>query len=122
MVYYLVVGEEDNYRDIASLMGKGMGCEVEVATDFIHAAKLFRERVPDVVVVNVQHPGGDGREFLERLRRIPGGKVPHIILCGNDNSSDATERALHMGANSYLGKPYYPQQLMDKLLECKKIS
>ena len=122
MTYCLVVGEEDNYRDIASLMGKGMGCDVEVVSDFIQAAKLFRERVPDVVVVNVQHAGKDGMQFLERLRNIPGGKAPHIILCSNDNTSGVAERAIQMGANSYLVKPYYPQELMDKLLESKKIS
>ena len=122
MTYCLVIGQSSNYSDIARLMGKGMGCDVQVANDWFSAVKLCRERLPDLVVVDVQEIDIEDMQHLATLRSLPGGESTHIIVCSNDNTTKGEKHALQMGASAYLPKPYYPKQLMEKFLQSEKIS
>lgn len=86
---------------------------VELATDGAAAIEVSRDRLPDVILMDVQMPGVDGLEAIQRIRQIPEHKETLIIaLTGLAMKNDA-DRCLAAGADHYLSKPYGMQKLVD---------
>jgi two-component system, OmpR family, KDP operon response regulator KdpE len=67
---------------------------------------------PDIIVLELDLPGGDGFQVLEALREWS--EVPVIILTGRTRISDKV-RALDAGANDYVIKPFAPEELVARL-------
>lgn len=76
------------------------------------ALKEAVEQRPDVIVLELDLPDGDGILFLEALREW--NEAPVIILTGRTGISDKV-RALDAGANDYLVKPFAPEELAARL-------
>jgi chemosensory pili system protein ChpA (sensor histidine kinase/response regulator) len=77
-------------------------------------AKL-QEQVPDVMLLDIEMPHMDGFEVIskvrlnEQLRHIP------IIMITSRTGDKHRERALSLGANMYLGKPYQESVLLEHI-------
>lgn len=65
------------------------------------------------MIIDVNLPDGDGRDFCARLRR-QGRSFPIIILSGANSPADIV-RGLDAGANDYIVKPFGPEELMARL-------
>ena len=67
--------------------------------------------IPDLIVVDIQMPVMDGYEFIKNIRASGYFKdIPLIMLSGIESSSDKV-KALKMGANDYIVKPFNPEEL-----------
>ncbi|MCF8230646.1 MAG: response regulator transcription factor [Bacteroidales bacterium] len=67
--------------------------------------------IPDLIVVDIQMPVMDGYEFIKNIRASGYFKdIPLIMLSGIESSSDKV-KALKMGANDYMVKPFNPEEL-----------
>ncbi len=68
---------------------------------------------PDLVLLDVHMPYMDGYEILERVHRRskPGSFIP-ILMCTSDNSLEARQRALKLGANDFITKPYERTEML----------
>lgn len=67
--------------------------------------------VPDLIVVDIQMPRMDGYEFIKNIRASGYFKdIPLIMLSGIESSTDKV-KALKMGANDYVIKPFNPEEL-----------
>lgn len=74
------------------------------AQDAVEARQVIRETKPDVVTLDIQMPGMDGLEFLERLMRLH--PLPVVMVSSETRfGSDATIRALISGAVDCVLKP-----------------
>lgn len=83
--------------------------EFSEAADGFQALELARRTKPDLVVLDVMLPGGDGLAFLERLRADPLLRdIPAIVLTA---SPDYETAALAVGAERFLTKPFDPDEL-----------
>ena len=108
----LVVDDEET---ILEFLGMGLGYEgftVETAMDgptALAAADRFR---PDVVVLDVMIPGLDGIEVCRRLRERS--SVPIIVLSAQGEESTKV-KALDVGADDYLPKPFRFQELLARI-------
>ena len=81
------------------------------ACDGEEALRLFEERPPDVVLLDVNMPGLSGYEVLDEMKRTPAlAKIPVIILTVRQSAEDAI-RGLELGAHDYLRKPVQPVEL-----------
>lgn len=73
------------------------------------ARELFGRREPELVILDVMLPDGDGfalfREFRENT------KVPILFLSAKDEDNDRL-LGLGMGADDYITKPFLPQELL----------
>jgi DNA-binding response OmpR family regulator len=109
----LLVDDEPAITDnLAPFLGRA-GFEVRVAHDGESALAQLRDRVPDLVVLDVLLPGMDGRAVLRRVRDGHG-RVPIILLTQVGESAERA-MALEEGADDYLNKPFDPQELVARI-------
>lgn len=77
---------------------------VGAAADAHAARELIKTVLPDVVTLDVAMPGMDGLDFLDRLMRLR--PTPVVMVSAfTESGSDATLRALELGAVDFIGKP-----------------
>lgn len=77
---------------------------VAVAPDPLEAREMIKKSNPDVITLDIEMPKMDGLEFLERLMRLR--PTPVVMISSlTARGSDATLRALELGAVDYVSKP-----------------
>lgn len=83
------------------------GYKVLSALDGETGLELAKKELPNLILLDIILPKKDGFEVLEELKADPAaGRIPVIILSNLEGSSDV-ERALALGAKSYLVKTNY---------------
>ena len=105
--------------DASLLLGTGvrlksMGYTVYTAKDAVSAVSVVRKREPDVVVLDISLPAGDGFLVAERLMRLVGSGATPIIFMSASDSPLIRERARKLGA-AFLSKPFDATQLADAI-------
>ena len=88
------------------------GYRVEIAADGPAALAATRDRLPDLVVLDVMLPGMDGLEVCRRLRAAS--EVPILMLTAQD-AVDARVGGLDSGADDYLVKPFAYDELLARV-------
>ncbi|MBA3790658.1 MAG: response regulator transcription factor [Rubrobacter sp.] len=107
----------EDARDVAEVVAFGMrmvwpDCHVTAAANGEEAIKRFGEEQPDLVVLDVSMPPPDGFEVCRRIREIS--QVPILMLTVRDGTLDKV-RALELGADDYLTKPFDHLELLARL-------
>jgi two-component system response regulator (stage 0 sporulation protein A) len=77
-----------------------------IAKDGIEALKLIKERKPDLVVLDIIMPHLDGLGVLERLGSMDLDPIPKIIVLSAVGQDKITQRAITLGADYYVVKPF----------------
>ena len=88
------------------------GYQPIVTGDPSQVAELTELEEPDVVLLDLRLPGTRGFDVLRRIREFSG--VPVIFLTASDREEDAV-RALRMGADDYVTKPFSPSELLARI-------
>jgi len=108
MTRILVVDDEPTILDSVGFTLEREGFEVLSARDGSEALQLARERVPDVIVLDVMLPGLSGREVCRQLRAES--DVPILMLSARAGEVDRV-LGLELGADDYVTKPFSPREL-----------
>lgn len=111
---HILVVEDD--RAIASAVRRGLIFEnygVQVAETGPQALDIARERMPDLVVLDIMLPGLNGIEVCRRLRAA-GEHVPILMLTAKDDIADRVA-GLDAGADDYLVKPFAFEELLARI-------
>jgi len=87
-------------------------CQVTIAADGEEALKSFEEDPPDLVVLDISMPPPDGFVVCQRIREQS--QVPILMLTARDGTLDKI-RALDLGADDYLTKPFDHLELLARL-------
>lgn len=91
--------------------------QVELAGDGTTAFELIKSQHFDALLTDVEMPGMSGYELCEAIRKLPSPENSIIIIALTANGTPTEkEKALALGMNDYLIKPYSPQELLDVLL------
>jgi two-component system, OmpR family, phosphate regulon response regulator PhoB len=90
------------------------GHEVQVATDAVTGEVALRRDGHDLVILDINLPGGTGLDLLRCLREDLGRRTPVIMLSGQ-KQEDSIVRALEWGANDYVTKPFSPRELLARV-------
>jgi len=90
---------------------RAKGAEIIVAHDAMQAFMSAMRSPPDVIVLDLQMPGGTGLAALNRLKQsAKTSQIPVVVLTGSvDLESAASFKAL--GATEFLRKPVDPEEL-----------
>jgi len=102
----LVVDDNEMNRDMLSRRLARRGLMVEVAEDGSRALEMIESGDFDLVLLDIMMPGIDGYEVLERVRREHGAMDLPIIMATARSESEDVVRALKIGANDYVTKPF----------------
>jgi DNA-binding response OmpR family regulator len=96
---------------ITALVGTE-GHQVITAYDGLTAVRRFREDQPDLVLLDLAMPGPDGFTVTGQMRAS--GDVPILVVSGESNEQ-AKVRALEIGADDYLVKPFGRAELLARI-------
>jgi two-component system response regulator MprA len=108
----LVADDDDALLEALSVRLESHGYSVVRARDAVQAVSVARRTVPDLLILDINMPAGDGITVLARIRAIEDlGTVPAIYITG-DRSARASVLDAETGAGAVLNKPLD----MDRLL------
>ena len=108
----LVVDDEERIRSIVRSYLHQEGYQVDEAATGEDAVARFRERTPDLMVLDVRLPGIDGMEVLRQVRRVS--DVYVIMLTARTDETDKLI-GLEVGADDYMTKPFSPRELVARV-------
>ena len=115
MTFRLLIAEDA--RDVADVVAFAArmtwpGCHVTIAADGAEALQSFADDPPDLVVLDVEMPKLNGFEVCQRIRATS--QVPILMLTVRESTLDKV-RALDLGADDYLSKPFDHLELLARL-------
>jgi DNA-binding response OmpR family regulator/signal transduction histidine kinase len=111
----VVVDDDPAIRAICAEVLRGHGYEVDEAGDCASARRLVIEQRPQVVLVDVQLPDGDGFSLLAGLaERRASDPFAAVFLSARGETADKV-RGLRLGADDYLTKPFDAQELVARV-------
>lgn len=94
-----------------------VGYEVEVAENGELAMEAIERSHPNLILLDLMLPKFNGFEVLEILKSKPEtSSIPIVVLTAKAEEKDR-QRALGLGADAYMTKPFRPQELWDVLKE-----
>ena len=111
----LVVDDDPTARILMQASLQQAGFVVQVAADAQEALQLFHGASFDLVMSDVEMPGMDGFEVLSKLRLSDALRHLPVIMITSRTGDKHRERALSLGANMYLGKPYQESVLLEHI-------
>ncbi len=120
----LVIDDEDHIRMVVEYNLKLEGFDVYSAENGSVGLEIARQEVPDVVLLDWMMPEMDGLEVLTELKHDKRtAHIPVLMLTAKGMDADI-DRALELGADDYITKPFDPrslgQTIREKLQECIK--
>ncbi len=109
----LVAEDEPNIATSLTFLLEREGYEVTVASDGNAAIEAVLANLPDALLLDLMLPGIDGYEILRRVRSDPkSADLPIMVLSAKGQAEDRA-RALSLGANLYLTKPFANAELLE---------
>jgi DNA-binding response OmpR family regulator len=108
-----IVDDEESIRQTVGLALRREGYEVTTWDDGQAAWEAFRERMPDLVVLDILMPRMDGLELCRRLRGLSEA-VPILFLSSKDEEFDRV-LGLELGGDDYLCKPFSMRELVARV-------
>jgi two-component system KDP operon response regulator KdpE len=108
----LLVDDEDAIQRSLGPLLRTHGYDVEMASAGTAALKLAAAHEPDLIVLDLGLPDLDGTEVCRRIRETS--KVPIIVLSARNGEADKV-RALDLGADDFVTKPFGPEELLARI-------
>jgi CheY-like chemotaxis protein len=107
----LVVDDEIDLRDIVALELEYIGARVIKAENIERARDLIKSEFFDLVISDIQMPGGTGIELLKFIKAQKSQNLPVILFTG---FADITpEEAFDKGAEALINKPFSLEEILE---------
>jgi len=111
----LIVDDERDIVKALTIRLRGAGYDVVTAFDGAQAIFVAHKEKPDVILLDIRMPAGDGFSVAEKLKDSTHTlSIPIIFLSGSPEK-DAQERAMELGSRFFIKKPYDPEELLDAI-------
>ena len=111
-VKLLVVDDDPDLLALVAFSLTNSGYAVVKATDTGEALKVFDSELPDLVILDINLPSGSGFDVCKAIRARS--EVPVMMLTARGDEEDLV-RALELGADDYLTKPFSPRTLLARV-------
>jgi len=112
----IVEDQADNRRILRDLLGNA-GYELVEAESGEEALTAVETKRPDLILMDIQLPVMDGYEATRRIRSKPELKSIPIIAVTSYALAGDEAKALAIGCNAYIAKPFSPRALLAKVQE-----
>ncbi|VVN97747.1 Hpt domain-containing protein [Pseudomonas fluorescens] len=111
----MVVDDSVTVRKVTSRLLERHGMNVLTAKDGIDAMALLEEHTPDLMLLDIEMPRMDGFEVAMQVRSDPRLQHLPIIMITSRTGQKHRDRAMAIGVNDYLGKPYQESVLLESI-------
>ncbi|ASV35456.1 hybrid sensor histidine kinase/response regulator [Pseudomonas sp. NS1(2017)] len=111
----LVVDDSVTVRKVTSRLLERNGMNVLTAKDGIDALAVLEEHSPDLMLLDIEMPRMDGFEVATQVRNDPRLMRLPIIMITSRTGQKHRDRAMAIGVNDYLGKPYQESVLLESI-------
>jgi len=121
----LVVDDSITVRRVMERFLERNGLRVVTAKDGLDAISVLQDHKPDIILLDIEMPRMDGYEFATHVRNDDRVADVPIIMITSRAGDKHRARAIEIGVNDYLGKPYQDSQLLEaiaRLLEERGVS
>ena len=114
-IFALVVDDSITVRRVTQRLLERNGMRVMTAKDGVDAMSLLQDHIPDVILLDIEMPRMDGYEVAAHVRSDPRLTDVPIIMITSRVGDKHRARAIELGVDDYLGKPYQESQLLDAI-------
>ena len=111
----MVVDDSITVRKVTSRLLARHDYEVLTAKDGVDALSQLQEVVPDIILLDVEMPRMDGYELATNVRNDERLKDVPIIMITSRTADKHRQRAMDIGVNAYLGKPFNEGELLENI-------
>ncbi|MGB3394418.1 MAG: Hpt domain-containing protein [Stenotrophomonas sp.] len=108
----MVVDDSLTMRKVTGRVLERHNFEVVVARDGVEALERLEERVPDLMLLDIEMPRMDGYELATAMRADDRYRAVPIVMITSRSGDKHRQRAFEIGVQRYLGKPYQELDLM----------
>ena len=108
----LVVDDSITMRRVTQRLLERRGAKVYTARDGLDAISVLQEHAVDVILLDIEMPRMDGYQFATHVRNDPRLKHLPIIMITSRSGEKHRAKAIEIGVNDYLSKPYQESQLI----------
>lgn len=107
----IVDDDKDQLRGLG-LRIRASGYKVLVASDCVQTVSIARKSEPDLILLDIGLPAGDGYLVMERLQALNLSPMIPIIVVSAEDETVHRQRALEAGADAFFQKPVDNDELM----------
>jgi two-component system KDP operon response regulator KdpE len=108
----LIVDDDPDVRQAMHIRLKANSYDTCFASDALNSLAEARKQLPDLIILDLGLPGGDGYVVMERLKRHPALSVIPIIVVSARDARGNHDRVIAAGAQVYLQKPVSNAELL----------
>ena len=113
--FALVVDDSITVRRVTQRLLERNGMRVLTARDGMDAVGMLQDHVPDIILLDIEMPRMDGYEVAAHVRNDSRLKSVPIIMITSRVGEKHRARAIELGVDDYLGKPYQEAELLDAI-------
>jgi CheY-like chemotaxis protein len=115
----LVVDDNEDIRNLISIILNGESYNVLAVESGTEALEIYQEFKPELILLDIMMPGISGFEVLEKIRDIRNSKLSSvpIVMITAKSLTDDIDRAIKLGATSYIVKPFRAESLKQKVID-----
>jgi DNA-binding response OmpR family regulator len=113
----LICDDEPYIVESVSYVVRKAGFDVVTAEDGEQALEAAHREKPDLVFLDIMMPGISGDEVCRRLKSDPSTRATHVVILTARGQEEDERRAMEMGADEFMTKPFSPRKLRARLLE-----
>lgn len=118
----MVVDDSVTVRKVTSRLLERNGMTVMTAKDGVDAMALLQDRVPDIMLLDIEMPRMDGFEVASQIRADQQLKDLPIIMITSRSGQKHRDRAMAIGVNEYLSKPYQESVLLESIAHWSQVN
>ncbi|MEE9343472.1 MAG: Hpt domain-containing protein [Gammaproteobacteria bacterium] len=111
----MVVDDSITVRKVTGRLLQKQGFQVVTARDGIDAVARLHEVIPDIILTDIEMPRMDGFELSAYIRNDSRLKDVPIVMITSRAGHKHRQKAIEIGVNEYLGKPFQESDLMDTI-------
>ena len=111
----MVIDDSITMRKVTARILERHNIQVVTAKDGLDAVAMLQTQVPDLAILDIEMPRMDGFEVVAHVRNQQSLRGLPIIMVTSRGGEKHRERAMKLGVNDYLTKPYQEEQLMQSI-------
>jgi chemosensory pili system protein ChpA (sensor histidine kinase/response regulator) len=113
----MVVDDSITMRKVTGRVLERHEYEISTAKDGVDALEKLHDRVPDMMLLDIEMPRMDGYELATHMKADPRLRDVPIIMITSRSGEKHRQRAFDIGVDRYLGKPYQETELLAQIAE-----